>query len=96
MSPDRIEFANAFGRALDISGWTVTLYDQRAWPEPTRTFIVPSDTICRAGEVSGLEDLMPRGMQSFIVAGTMRRGVVRGALVVAWKDAIPPCLNLKD
>lgn len=47
--------------------------------------------ICRAGEVSGLEDLVPSGMQSFIVAGTMSRGIVRGALVVAWKEPIPPC-----
>ena len=47
--------------------------------------------VCRAGEVSDLESLVPDGMQSFIVASTTNRGVMRGALVVAWKEPVPPC-----
>ena len=47
--------------------------------------------VSRPGEVSGLEELVPDGMHSFIVAGAISRGIVRGALVVAWKEPVPQC-----
>ncbi len=54
---DRVEFANVSGRTLDLSGWQITLYDGRSWPLPRITFILPTNTVSRAGETFVLSRL---------------------------------------
>ncbi len=48
---DRLEFANVSGRALNISGWKIFIYDWQAWPAPSATFTVPSGAVAGPGEV---------------------------------------------
>lgn len=48
---DKVEFANASGRPIDISGWTITIYGRFIWPAPHFTFTVPSNSVCSAGAV---------------------------------------------
>lgn len=47
--------------------------------------------LCRFGEVSGVEELVPAGVQSFAAAGATRRGAVTGVLVIGWAHATPSC-----
>lgn len=47
--------------------------------------------VCRLGEVSGVEGLVPAGVQSFLATAATRRGEVAGVLVLGWADAVPPC-----
>lgn len=42
---DAAEFTNVSGVLLDISGWTVCLYDSQSWPNPATTFTFPSGTV---------------------------------------------------
>jgi PAS domain S-box-containing protein len=46
---------------------------------------------CRAGETTGIEELAPAGMKSFIVARGAGRGAITSILVLGWSGAIPPC-----
>ena len=48
---DRVEFVNVAGSEVDISGWEVSFYDSRSWPEPHFTFKIPNGTFSGAGEV---------------------------------------------
>ena len=43
---DQVEFANASDRTLDLSGWTISIYDVAAWPAPLTTFRVPAGVQC--------------------------------------------------
>ena len=47
--------------------------------------------LCRSGEISGVEALVPAGMRSFAAAASTRRGEVTCVLVIGWTDAVPPC-----
>jgi PAS domain S-box-containing protein len=47
--------------------------------------------LCRAGEVSGVEDLVPEGVLSFVAAASNRSTRARGILVIGWTEATPPC-----
>jgi PAS domain S-box-containing protein len=47
--------------------------------------------LCRGGEISGVEELVPDGMRSFAAARSTRRGEVTCVLVIGWADPIPPC-----
>jgi PAS domain S-box-containing protein len=46
---------------------------------------------CRSGETSGIEQLAPAGMKSFVVARGAGRGPITSILVLGWSGAIPPC-----
>jgi hypothetical protein len=61
-----VEFQNVTDGALDVSGWTVSLYDHSRWPVPRGTFVVPPGTVLAAGglfriqEGSVVPDAFPR------------------------------------
>jgi signal transduction histidine kinase len=46
---------------------------------------------CRFDEVSGIEELVPDRVRSFVAAAATRRNVVSSVLVLGWMDAVPPC-----
>jgi uncharacterized repeat protein (TIGR01451 family) len=43
---DQVEFANASDRTLDLSDWTISIYDAVSWPAPLTTFRVPAGVQC--------------------------------------------------
>jgi len=43
---DQVEFANASDRAVDLSGWTLSIYDAVSWPLPLTAFRVPAGVQC--------------------------------------------------
>jgi PAS domain S-box-containing protein len=47
--------------------------------------------LCRAGEVSGVEVLVPAGVLSFVAAASSRGTRASGVLVIGWTDPTPPC-----
>ena len=47
--------------------------------------------IGRLGEVSGVEELVPEGVRSFLATAGTRQGAVTCVLVLGWADAVPPC-----
>ena len=47
--------------------------------------------ICRVGEVSGVEALVPKGVRSFLASAVTRQGAVTCVLVLGWAAAVPPC-----
>ncbi len=46
---DRAEFVNVSGQWLDLSGWQLTLYDGKSWPNPRIRFVVPTNSITPPG-----------------------------------------------
>ena len=44
----------------------------------------------RAGEVSGLEQFVPPGVESFIAAASIGADTITGVLVIGWSDPEPP------
>jgi hypothetical protein len=50
---DGMEFMNVSSAEVNISGWTVHIYDNNStsWPAPQFTFTVPAGTKCAAGAV---------------------------------------------
>jgi uncharacterized repeat protein (TIGR01451 family) len=53
---DRVEFLNVSGAPVDVSGWTITLYDARSWPGPLTTVTIPSGSVLPAGRLFRLND----------------------------------------
>ena len=49
--------------------------------------------LCRAGEVTGLEQLVPGGVDSFAVAATAFGDRQTAVLAVGWPVAVPPCVT---
>jgi len=47
--------------------------------------------LCLAGDVTGLEPLVPRGVRSFAAAATVAGEAVTYVLVVGWSALVPPC-----
>lgn len=45
--------------------------------------------VCRFDEISGVEDLVPHGVDSFVAAGVTSRGAISGALVLGWAGRMP-------
>jgi hypothetical protein len=44
-SADRVELVNASSNAVELTGWSVVLYDGRTWPAPAVAFQFPSGTV---------------------------------------------------
>jgi len=40
LNPDRIEFTNVSGETVDITNWSVVLYDRGSWPDPAVTIFI--------------------------------------------------------
>ncbi len=55
-TPDEIEFTNVGAAAVNISGWTVQIYDDVSWPSPLASFTIPAGSTCNAGQVFRLQD----------------------------------------
>jgi len=53
---DRVEFANASDAPVDVSGWTISVYDASAWPAPLTTVKVPVGAILPVGGMFRLND----------------------------------------
>jgi hypothetical protein len=52
---DGIEFTNVSASPVNISGWTIHIYDNAgSWPAPLTAFTIPSGTTCPAGQVFSL------------------------------------------
>ncbi len=45
----------------------------------------------RRGEVSGVEELVPEDVGSFLAVAVTRQGAVTCVLVLGWADPVPPC-----
>ena len=45
---DEIEFTNVSSSALNLSGWTIHVYDDTTWPVPLSAFTIPAGRICAA------------------------------------------------
>ncbi|MEQ1850118.1 MAG: M36 family metallopeptidase [Chthoniobacteraceae bacterium] len=54
-TPDEIEFMNVASSPLDISGWTVSIYDFDVYPG-AKSFTIPSGTTCGAGQLFRLQE----------------------------------------
>jgi PAS domain S-box-containing protein len=74
------------GAAVDALGVDL---DERA--APIARLRHHGSVLRRAGEVSGLEHLMPDRAPSFAAAGVVRRDALVAVLVVGWSSAEPPC-----
>ncbi len=57
---DRIEFQNVSEQSINISGWKVVLYDWQTWPAPLTTYIVPSSTLSKPGEIFQVRNILPQ------------------------------------
>ncbi len=55
-TPDEIEFMNVTPASVDVSGWTVHLYDDVSWPAPLTVFTIPAGTTCAAGQLFRLQE----------------------------------------
>ncbi len=53
---DQVEFANVSRDELDLSGWSISLFDAVSWPNPLTRFVVPLGTRCAAGQHFVLND----------------------------------------
>jgi hypothetical protein len=54
---DEIEFMNAGTTPINLSGWTVVIYDEDViWPNPKVTFTFPVGTVCNAGQIFRLQE----------------------------------------
>src|SRR5688572_6994147 len=47
--------------------------------------------LCRVGDVTGLESLVPAGVGPFAAAAAMRGDAVIAVLIIGWAEARPPC-----
>lgn len=54
-----LEFQNVGSSKVDISGWTVTLFDTDRWPAPKVSFTFPNDTQVQPKELIVLNDRSP-------------------------------------
>ena len=54
-TPDEIEFMNVSTSPVDISGWTIYVYDVDVWPS-AKTFTIPAGTVCAAGQIFRLQE----------------------------------------
>jgi uncharacterized repeat protein (TIGR01451 family) len=57
---DRVEFQNVSDQSINISGWRIVLFDWQTWPVPLTTYIVPSSTLSRPGEIFQLRSILPQ------------------------------------
>jgi hypothetical protein len=55
-SPDEIEFMNVSASAVNVSGWSVHLYDADTWPAPRAAFTLPVGSTCAAGQIFRLQE----------------------------------------
>ena len=56
-TPDEIEFTNVSSAPVDVSGWTIHIYDDTGvWPAPLATFTIPPGTVCAAGQVFRIQE----------------------------------------
>lgn len=68
---DRVEFQNVTSTPVDLSGWTLTVYDALSWPAPQVTTTVPPGTVCQPGQIFTLtEGTDLPGLFPNLVAGT--------------------------
>jgi len=74
------------GRRLDALDAIVPLADGGVAIERLRR---TGTVVCRFGEVSGVEELVPDGAQSFVVAAAISRQVICGALALDWANTMP-------
>lgn len=49
-SQDAIELTNVSGQGVDLSGWTLWIYDVDSQPNPKTPFVFPDGAVCAAGE----------------------------------------------
>ena len=55
-TPDEIEFMNVGAGPVDISGWTIYIYDFDTGGTAPKTFAVPAGTTCAAGQLFRLQE----------------------------------------
>ncbi len=53
---DRVEFQNVSGLPVDLSGWSMSVYDSVSWPAPTATIPIAAGTVCSPRGVFTLSD----------------------------------------
>jgi len=87
MVPDAIEFMNVSDQSVDISGWTITLYDAVSWPAPLTTTTVPAGTSVRPRQIFSLvENGSPPGsLPTFYTGGN-----------VGWTSSTRAAVLLRD
>ncbi|HEY2572792.1 MAG TPA: cadherin-like beta sandwich domain-containing protein, partial [Verrucomicrobiaceae bacterium] len=55
-TPDEVEFTNVSSAPVNISGWTIHLYDDTSWPSPLGAFTIPAGSTCAVGQVFRLQE----------------------------------------
>ena len=55
-TPDEIEFTNVSTAAVNVSGWSVHIYDNVSWPAPLTVFTIPAGSTCAAGQLFRLQE----------------------------------------
>ena len=89
VSGERVRRAlDASESPLDTSAANIELEDGASTIEHLRR---SGTAVCRFGEMSGLEALVPESVRSYVVASVISRGIVTGALVLGWTEPVPPC-----
>ena len=56
-TPGAIEFMNVSSASVNVSGWTIHVYDDVSWPAPLTAFTIPAGTTCAAGQIFRLQEL---------------------------------------
>ncbi len=82
-TPDRVEFTNVSGAAVDISNWIISVFDKNSWPVPLAVLVVPE------GTVSGIDDVfiaeeegtVPGAYPNFQLGISVHWGAELGVLV---------------
>ena len=54
-TPDEIEFMNVSTAPVNVSGWTIYVYDIDVWPG-AKIFTIPAGTTCAAGQIFRLQE----------------------------------------
>jgi PAS domain S-box-containing protein len=72
--------------AVNLAGGTVVI----------ERLLHSGTVLCRFGDVSGLEPLIPPSVRSFAAAAATRREALTAILIVGWTQVTPPCDSGND
>ena len=86
-TPDEIEFMNVGTGSVDISGWTIYIYDYDTGGTAPKTFTIPANTVCASGQIFRLQEFgtAPGAFPLFYYGAninwTSSSGTITGVLV---------------
>jgi hypothetical protein len=91
---DSVEFTNVSTNAVDVSGWTVLIYDAISWPLPKGSFTLPpnssvaSGAVFRVAEGTSPTAVFPNVRAGFLFHWGLSDGLAQvRPVAVLWRDA---------